>query len=249
MLPVDGTPIEDGAVEIGEDGRIAAVGPAAELGTGERFEDAVILPGFVNAHSHLEYAVYAGFGDGSSFVPWLSTHIERKRRIGLPEMEAIARLGAAQCLASGITTVGDASFSGAAVTACDELGLRAIVYLEVFGEDASELTERFEPMRDRVAGSLSDRVRLGISPHAPTTVGPELYAACAATGLPVATHLAESPPEEDWLLHGTGAYAELADWLPPPAGTTGIRMLAARGLLGPGVVAAHCVTVDEEEIA
>jgi 5-methylthioadenosine/S-adenosylhomocysteine deaminase len=247
VLPVDGEPIENGAVEIGADGRIVAVGPAGEVGTGERFEDAVIVPGFVNAHTHLEYAVYAGFGDGQSFVPWLSTHIERKRRIGLPEMEAIARLGAAQCLASGVTTVADASFVGATATACDELGLRAIVYLEVFGE-AGELAERFGPMRERIEGALSDRVRLGISPHAPTTVTAELYDACFATGLPVATHLAESPAEEEWLLHGTGPYAELSEWIPPSPGTTGIRLLAERGLLDGRVVAAHCVTVDEEEI-
>src|SRR5205807_481488 len=122
-----------------EDGRIAAVGPASELGHGTRYEEAVIVPGFVDAHSHLEYAVYAGFGDGLAFGPWLATHIERKDRIGIPEMEAIARLGAAECLASGITTIGDASFVGAAATACNELGLRAVVYLEVFGspEDLS----------------------------------------------------------------------------------------------------------------
>ena len=86
-------------------------------------------------------------------------------------MEAIARLGAAQCLASGVGTIGDASFSGAAATACADLGLRAIVYLEVFGPDASGLAERFEPARDRLEGTLPDRVRLGVSPHAPYTVG------------------------------------------------------------------------------
>ena len=41
----------------------------------------MILPGFVNAHSHLEYAVYAGFGDGQPFGPWLATHIARKQRL------------------------------------------------------------------------------------------------------------------------------------------------------------------------
>jgi aminodeoxyfutalosine deaminase len=56
VLPIEGHPIEDGAVAI-EDGRIAAVGTAAELGEGMRFEDAAIMPGFVNAHTHLEYAV------------------------------------------------------------------------------------------------------------------------------------------------------------------------------------------------
>src|SRR5207247_3800519 len=54
--PVEGPPIEQGAIAIGDDGRIAAVGTTADLGEGEHFEDAVILPGFVNAHSHIEYA-------------------------------------------------------------------------------------------------------------------------------------------------------------------------------------------------
>ena len=63
VLPIEGPPIEDGAVAI-EDGRIAAVGRSDELGRATHHEDAVIVPGLVNAHSHLEYAVYAGFGDG-----------------------------------------------------------------------------------------------------------------------------------------------------------------------------------------
>jgi 5-methylthioadenosine/S-adenosylhomocysteine deaminase len=248
VLPVDAPPLRDGAVRIGEDGRIEAVGPAADLGEGERFEGSAILPAFVNAHSHLEYAVYAGFGDGLAFGPWLETHISRKRRIGLPEMEAIARLGAAECLASGIGTVGDASFSGAAATACAELGLRAIVYLEVFGRGVEEIDERFGVTRDRLEGSLPDRVRLGISPHAPYTCSTELYAACFELGLPVATHLAESAEEQAWLRGEGGGWEQHAELLVPPLGTTGIRSLAAAGLLDGRVTAAHCVHVDEEEI-
>ena len=56
VLPVEGEPIERGAVAI-EDGVIAAVGTAAELGEGERFPDSAIVPGFVNAHTHLEAGV------------------------------------------------------------------------------------------------------------------------------------------------------------------------------------------------
>ena len=59
---------------------IAAIGTEDELGPGDRwFEESVIVPGFVNAHSHLEYAVYAGFGDGLDFGPWLMVHVARKR--------------------------------------------------------------------------------------------------------------------------------------------------------------------------
>ena len=53
VVPVDGDPIRDGAIAI-EDGLIAAVGAADDLGPGDHHEDAVILPGFVNAHTHLE---------------------------------------------------------------------------------------------------------------------------------------------------------------------------------------------------
>jgi 5-methylthioadenosine/S-adenosylhomocysteine deaminase len=247
VVPVEGPPIRDGAVAI-VDGRIAAIGTSAELGAGERFPESVILPGFVNAHTHLEYAVYAGFGDGLAFGPWIMVHVERKRRIGIEEMEAVARLGALECLRSGITAVGDASFSGAAATACAELGLRAIVYLEVFGDDASEVGTRFAASRARAAASLSDTVQLGVSPHAPYTCSLELYRACAGLGLPIATHLAESEAETEWLRSGSGPWQKFSDLLVAPPGTTGIRALSRAGLLGPHMLAAHCVHVDEEEI-
>jgi cytosine/adenosine deaminase-related metal-dependent hydrolase len=248
VVPVDGPPIEDGAVAIGDDGRIAAVGTAAELGEGERYPQSVILPGFVNAHTHLEYAVYGGFGDGLPFGPWIALHVERKARIGIDEMEAIARLGALECLRSGITTVGDCSFSGAAATACADLGLGAIVYLEVFGTDGSAGRERFDRIRERVAEAFSESVRLGISPHAPYTCTLALYEASAELGLPIATHLAESEAETEFLQTGTGTWQEFAEMLVPPLGTTGIRALAEAGLLGPHVLAAHCVQADDEEI-
>jgi 5-methylthioadenosine/S-adenosylhomocysteine deaminase len=248
VLPVGAPPIEGGAVAF-DDGRITAVGTVDELGPADQvFEAAVIVPGFVNAHSHLEYAVYAGFGDTFDFGPWLMTHVARKRHLDWDDTVAIARLGAAECLRSGVTTAGDASFTGASAVACAELGLRAIVYLEVFGQDAAGV-ERFAETRARVEAYLGDLVRAGISPHAPYTVTPDLYAACDALGLPVATHLAESVGEVQWVFDGTGPWEEYAQLLAPPIGTTAIRMLSERGLLHDRVVAAHCVHVDAEEIA
>jgi cytosine/adenosine deaminase-related metal-dependent hydrolase len=250
VVPVEGTPIRNGAVEIDDaTGTIAATGPRDELGDSVHYDEAVILPGFVNAHTHLEYEVYAGFGDGLGFADWIGLHVRRKARIALEDMEASARLGAFACLRSGITTVGDCSFSGAAATACAELGLRGTIYLEVFGEDATPIRERFEPMRERLADVPPETVRIGISPHAPYTCTIELYRAAVELGLPVATHLAESAAETQFLRNGTGAWESFAEMLVPPPGTTGIRALAEAGLLGSNVIAAHCVEVDEEEIA
>jgi 5-methylthioadenosine/S-adenosylhomocysteine deaminase len=248
VLPIEGPPIEDGAVAI-EEGRIAAVGSADELGPGTHHEDAVIVPGFVNAHSHLEYAVYAGFGDGlGDFAEWISLHIRRKARIGWEEYVDIARLGAAKCLASGVTTVGDCSYSGATARACADLGLRAHVYLEVFGSDVPGALAHFAEIKERVEPAFSDRVRPGISPHAPYSVSLDLYRASDELGLPVATHISESLAEVKYLLRGEGPWGDYADLLVEPPGQTGTRLLAEQGLLGPHVVAAHCVVLDPDEI-
>ena len=248
VLPIEGPPIEAGAIAF-DDGRIVAVGTVDELGEGTRYEHAAIVPGFVNAHSHLEYAVYAGFGDSlTDFAEWIRLHTERKRRIGWEDNIAIARLGAAESLRSGVTTVGDCSFSGAAAVAMEELGLRGLAYLEVFGADPDEALAQFEELRLRAESHLSDRVRLGVSPHAPYSISPEVYRACAGLGHPIATHISESESEVRYLLDGSGPW-ETIDWLVAPPGTTGTRLLAGEGLLGPDVLAAHCVVVEPDEIA
>jgi hypothetical protein len=246
VLPVEGEPIRDGAVRV-EGGRIAAVGPVSELGRGERFEGAVIAPGFVNAHSHLEYAVYAGFGDGLPFGAWLRVHVERKGLLEPGDDLAIARFGAAECLRSGITTVADYSFTGAAAVAAAELGLRAIVYLEVFGSDPADAARQLEGKRERAAAP-PERVTLGVSPHAPYSCSADVYAWCASLGVPVGTHLAESRNETEYLLHGTGPMAELRHLLVDPPGETGARLLARHGVLGPQLLAAHGVYLDREEL-
>ena len=84
-------------------------------------------------------------------------HIQRKEALDFDDMVAIATVGAHECLRSGITTIGDCSFSGAAAIAAAATGLRAIVYLEVFGRDASAL-ERFHESHARIETVLSDRV-------------------------------------------------------------------------------------------
>lgn len=247
VLPVDDDPIEDGAVVI-EDDRIVAVGESEELGEGTRFEDAAVVPGFVNAHSHLEYAVYGGFGDGLAFGPWIRLHIERKGRIAWDEFLAIARLGAAESLGSGVTTIADASFSGAAAVAASQLGLGAIVCLEVFGADSTKLDE-VAARRSELDAQTVGTVEVGISPHAPYSVSAELYRGAydaSPAGLPVVTHLGESEDEIDYLLRGEGPIAEISEVTPP--GLTPVRYMASEGLLDPRLLAAHCVKVDEEEI-
>jgi 5-methylthioadenosine/S-adenosylhomocysteine deaminase len=240
VLPVDGAPIENGVVRIDE-GRIVEVGE----GRAERhYPDAAILPGFVNAHSHLEYSHYAGFADGEAFGPWIHAHITRKGRLAFDEMLALARAGAVESLASGVTTCADYSFSGAAGVAAAETGLRAIVFLEVFGGDAEDAERQFTEKRARVAES--PLVTIGISPHAPYSCSLDVFRYCLGLGIPVGTHLAESANETEWLLHGAGPLRALESVYPPPSGLRPVATLEP--VLGPDLLCAHCVELEEHEI-
>jgi 5-methylthioadenosine/S-adenosylhomocysteine deaminase len=240
VVPVDGPPIENGYVRW-DGGRITEVGE----GRAERhYDDAVIVPGFVNAHSHLEYANYAGFGDGLDFGPWLAIHIERKGRLTREDMLAVARAGACDSLASGITTTADYAFLGASAEAAADLGLRAIVYLEVFAQEPEEAARQFEAKRANV--TASPLVTIGVSPHAPYTCSVEVYAWCLSLGIPVGTHLAESAHEDEWLIHGTGPIEHSPAAVPSP-GKRPARALEA--VLCPELLCAHCVNVDAGDIA
>jgi cytosine/adenosine deaminase-related metal-dependent hydrolase len=241
VLPVDGPPLEGGLVRY-EDGAVVEV----RKGRAERhYADAAIVPGFVNTHSHLEYAMYAGFGDGQAFGPWIATHVERKSKLERDDMVAIARLGVLESLRAGIATTADYSFSGAAATAAAELGLRATVYLEVFAIDPAEAERQFEQKRALV--DESDLVRLGVSPHAPYSCSLDTYRWCLSLGIPVGTHLAESANENEWLEHGGGPLQGIAPILVPPTGKRAVATLEP--VLGPDLLCAHCVEVNDAEVA
>jgi cytosine/adenosine deaminase-related metal-dependent hydrolase len=261
VVPVDADPLQDGAVAVAE-GAILAVGPQAEViaahpgASVERHEGCILAPGLVNLHTHLEYAGFGGFGDGLAFGPWLGVHLERKERQADGDALALARLGALEAMRGGATTVVDASYAGASVTAAGELGLRAVVALEVFGgtdDDAAAIADRLDARLARAAEDAGPLVELAISPHAPYTVAPALFeevvGRARAAGRRVVTHIAESQHELDALVRGEGLLADRSRraWV-APYGRHPIAELTARGLLGRETVIAHAVFVDQAEI-
>jgi 5-methylthioadenosine/S-adenosylhomocysteine deaminase len=223
VVPVDGPPIADGRVEIVE-GRIVRLGQGGPAD--EAFPNSLILPGLVNAHSHLEYARMSGFGDGKPFTPWIEEHIRRKAALDHPADSLVQAIdGARACLAGGITTIADCCYAGTVAEAAVATGLRAIVYVEGFS-DWPDLAGRVEATLDRLPES--PLVTAGVSPHAPFTVTHEDYelliGIARRRGLPVATHILESQRET---LH-------LEDF---------------EELLGPDTVLIHGVFLNPQDIA
>jgi 5-methylthioadenosine/S-adenosylhomocysteine deaminase len=261
VVPVGADPIEQGAVAI-EAGEIIAIGPAQQVSAAhpsavvEQHDGCVLAPGFVNLHTHLEYAGFGGFGDGLAFGPWLDVHIERKARQIEGDALLLARLGALEAMRGGASTVVDASFTGASVAAMSELGLRGVVAIEVFGgthDDPVSIADRLDARVERAREDAGPLVELGVSPHAPYTVSPELFAEVVhrarAAGRRVVTHIAESRHELAAVMHGEGLLAERSRraWV-APYGRHPVAELVERDLLGPETVVAHAVLVEQAEI-
>jgi 5-methylthioadenosine/S-adenosylhomocysteine deaminase len=264
-MPVVGPPVPEGAVACAGD-RIVDVGPAATLAARfpaaptEDLGDAILVPGLVDAHCHLEWSLLDGVLPPSGFGAWLARLLPLRARLAPEDHRIAARHGALRALRAGTTTLADSGPTGAGAAAMAELGLRGSVHLEAFGTQAGEDARRAAAaVAERVAALDADagsRVRVGVSPHAPYSVGPGLWRALleepALAGRPWATHLAESEDEERAVARGEGPIAEAfaqAGFTPPGRwdgadGETTVARVARGAGLRAGLVAAHCVRLS-----
>jgi cytosine/adenosine deaminase-related metal-dependent hydrolase len=272
VLPISGPPIAEGAVLV-RDEVIDEVGPAAELRarhpgeTVRAFPGSVLMPGLVNTHTHLDYSAFRDFAPPSGFGQWMRRLLLARQKLDSDDYAASASWGAHECVRSGVTCVGDTSFEGWTVArAAGSAGLRARIYLEVFGLDDAELPATMAGLEARLAALLEECLRTpaaleaGISPHAPYTASAGLYQElarlAARSQLPVATHVAESAAEVEFLDRGTGTipdvYREAGLWkggrFRPPH-LSPVEYLWGAGILGPRTLAVHCVQVDDADIA
>jgi cytosine/adenosine deaminase-related metal-dependent hydrolase len=264
LLPVQGPPIEHAALLTDSDGRILALGPDASVPRpvdtlAEKFDDAVILPGLINTHTHLELTGFEDRVPEREFTAWIGRLRELKTTRSFAEYVEAARDGLASCFACGVTTIADTGDSGAVIKALVEAGGSGIAYQEVFGPhpaQANESLERIQARVDQLRPLTTDRVSIGVSPHAPYTVSGQLFRIVSdwarSEQLPVAVHVAESPAESEFLLQGAGPFAEA--WrargipLPSPGGRTPVRWLAEHDVLSEHTLCIHAVQLDGRDI-
>ncbi len=263
--PVTAPPLEDGAVLVDANGRIAAVGPnnrvAEPAGANAlHFPDAELMPGLVNCHTHLELT-YLGGGakhDEPEFLKWIRRIRELKETTSAEAFHEAAVAGIRDCWARGVTCIAETGSTGAGMRALHDLGGRGIVYQEVFGPDPAqcsasmaELEVTIRPLR-RLATS---QLVLGVSPHAPYTVSAPLYEAVAAFArherLSIAVHVAESPEETALVRDGAGPFAEALrsrGIMVQPQHRSPVAYLVQRGVVQHGTLCIHCVQVDEADV-
>jgi 5-methylthioadenosine/S-adenosylhomocysteine deaminase len=246
------TILEAGAVAIVE-GRIAAVGAAerllADFPTARRIEvgDAIVMPGLINAHTHVPMVLFRGLADDLELMEWLEEHIFPAEAEHVDEefVRWGTRLACLELLRGGTTTFVDMYyFEDVVATEAERCGIRAIVgqTLIDFPAPDNETWDEAVAYARRFVARWRDHERItpAVAPHAPYSVSAEhLIAAhelAAELDVPLLIHLAESMHEIEAIEAQTGK--------------TSIAYLEELGLLDSRLLAAHVIwpTADEIEL-
>lgn len=274
VLPVSTPYIENGAVLVRDD-KVVEVGDAVELKRRYPEEDvrdfgmAAIMPGFVDCHSHLEYAIMRGLLNDAPYAEWKAFVLEKEGLLTEQDWIDSAVLGAYEAVSAGITTVADVTATGASLPAAERLGLRGIIYREVGAASRDQVAPAMQAAVDQIATwrstSTSGRFRFGIGPDSLYTCHPQILKEVAnyATdeNVPVAIHLAGSQEECDFIRYGSSPFSIASDsqthraFAPHqsvellPAGCSPVQYALNWDILSaPEVLAIHCVEVDAHDI-
>jgi cytosine/adenosine deaminase-related metal-dependent hydrolase len=258
-----GEPIREGAVEFDEH-RIRRVLPtpppdAVSLGR------AAILPGLVNAHTHLELSHLRGRIPASHrFVDWVRP-VLAAHRSGAQDRPGAVREAAAAAVAeahaSGTAVVGEVSNTLSTIPALERSGLAAHIFHELIGfsgDGADGAVRKARSALDR-ATRAGGRIRVSLAPHAPYSVSPALFAAIRrdldehAPALST-VHVAESPEEVELLRTGGGEWRALLEelgawddrWEAPRCSP--VDYLSRMGFLDHDVLAVHGVQLDGADL-
>jgi 5-methylthioadenosine/S-adenosylhomocysteine deaminase len=271
VLPVSQAPIENGAVLV-RDGRIKDVGYATKLRT--RYPDeetrdfglAALMPGFVDAHTHLEYSALRGLINDAPYAAW-KLHIAEKEKLFTPEdWDDSALLGSLEAIRSGITTIADITGTGASLKAIKATGLRGTIYREVGtmerGDVERVLEEAYSDIISWRKGEDPESIRIGIAPANMFSCHPLVFqriAEYANKDTFVACHLAGSREEYEFIRYGSSPFSvhsteqergygiDMPPWL--ATGVSPVQYVLNWGLFDvPNLLAIHCVQVDDNDI-
>ena len=265
ILPISQPPLEDGALAM-RDGRIEGIGPRREFVSAEVEDlgDCIIMPGLINAHTHLELGHLQGAIDQpGDLVEWLLRIVASQHGLSQDQLrertETSVRTGVEESLAAGVTTVGDVSrFCALTRPLLRDGPLRVVSFGEVLGigKGRHRVDERLRAAGDRQHDS--NFLITALSPHAPYSIegdGIERVINHARQhDMRTCIHLAESVEEIQFLETGQGRFRELLEqigvWddLIPVPGHTPVRWMCELGGLGPECVIAHGNYVDADEI-
>lgn len=259
VLPIASSAIADGAIVVQGD-TLQYVGASANAIADSHVHlgNCVLMPGLVNAHTHLELTALRGFLEGLDFREWLRILTEARRTVlDADALMDSSTIGIHEGLLAGITTFADCTESGVPIEAMRRAGVRGIGYIEVFGPDPAVRDASMTGLQASVNRSRAldtALVQTGVSPHAPYTVSAPLFRAVAGwartENLPLAVHVSEGSAEVALIRDGAGPFAERLRARGITISGTGkspVELLADTGILDTQALLIHGVQMDEHD--
>ncbi|MFB6290866.1 MAG: amidohydrolase [Candidatus Bipolaricaulia bacterium] len=249
LTSAESSPIENGSVIV-RDGVVDKV-ISEDAGENSFSPDRTIegdgrllLPGFVNAHSHLGMTIFRGYADDIELDSWLNDWIwPAEENLTPEEVYWASLLGIIEAIHSGTTAIADMYFyMDQTAKAIKESGVRGLIS---YGLIANELDETGKEelrkglkLADKWDGGANGRIRVALSPHAPYTCGDEVLKevseSAAREEIPIHTHISETEKEVK------DSYSDF--------GVSPVERLEGLGILENHVLAAHCVHVNEKDM-
>jgi len=221
LFPVSGPPLLDGLLTIAGE-RIVGVEPRGRRTADVDLGEVAVLPGFVNAHTHLDLSGLRGqCPPHAELTAWLRQVVVYRRRATPEQIEADVRAGLAESLRHGTTLLGDIAAGGTSWPLLAEAPLHSVVFYEMLGLTTERARQSLQAARTWLETHLAtNRCRPGLSPHAPYSVRADLFAQAALLArdytCPLAVHLAESREELELLHYQRGPFVaflkELGVW-------------------------------------
>jgi cytosine/adenosine deaminase-related metal-dependent hydrolase len=262
VMPSAGTHLANGWITA-RDGRVEATGAGTPPTKARDLGDVVVLPGLVNAHTHLELSWLDGrVPPQDSMDAWIGTMM-RIRRTGPAggdaEITSAIRDAIATMRATGTVLLGDVSNTLASAPMLDQAKMSAVVFHEILGfrpVDPAAMVREAHARLDHVITTSPDR-RWSVVAHAPYSTSPALFREVAARHqgpAPLAVHLAESNEEMEFLQTGRGPIRDMLDrlevwddaWVPP--GAHPVRYMREVGYLLPGTLLVHGVHLGPTDL-
>jgi cytosine/adenosine deaminase-related metal-dependent hydrolase len=210
IFPIDAPPLDRGTITICAD-RIGAVQPHGTRKPDVDLGNVAILPGFVNAHTHLDLSGARGLCPPTAdFTQWLRQVIAFRRTRAPEQVQGDIAAGLAECLHFGATTIGDISAGCGSWDLIGHARCRARVFFELIGLSDERAHQSWRDLEHWWMKHPSmQECFTGLSPHAPYSVRRTIYEKLdAATSLPFATHLAETTAELELLRDRTGPFVD-----------------------------------------
>lgn len=180
-----------------------------------------VVPALVNAHTHLEFSSVARPLEPSApFPDWIRSVIGyRRQHPAESDICAAVASGLQQSDQAGVRLVGEICTSDAAAGELQrgvaKTGRRAVCFRELIGFRSADVSQRMADLDAILTAAAERPVQLGLSPHAPYSVHPQLFEAVVSQArthdCPVAMHLAETRDELELLQHRTGRFRKFLD--------------------------------------